>query len=133
MNDPLKKQVKSWLSFAFEDLSTAEEVIQSKTVVRRVVCYHAQQAAEKAIKAAFVFDGKKPPRTHDLSRLCKDLQPEWSAKTTDTDQLKKLSTWAVDSRYPGPWPQASAEEAIEAVATARAIVEAIAEDLKTRE
>ena len=132
MNDLRKKHVDSWMGFAFEDLSIAEEIIQSKTVVRRAVCFHAQQAAEKALKAAFVFDGKKPPRTHDLRRLCKGLPPGWSAKTTDAD-LKKLSTWAVDSRYPGPWPQASDQEALEAVATARAIVESIAADLKTRD
>ena len=46
----------------------AEDLLESPNVVRRGICFHAQQAVEKALKTFFVAAGKKPPHTHNLEK-----------------------------------------------------------------
>ena len=74
-----------------------------------VVCYHAQQAAEKAVKALIVYYGSEGdvPTVHDISFLLdriKDIilaehgnpisQAIWKA-------AEELSVYASEPRYPG--------------------------------
>ncbi len=40
-----------------------------KHSVPRNICWHAVQSAEKAIKAALIFEGICFPKTHDLEVL----------------------------------------------------------------
>lgn len=47
-------EAERWLRYAREDLQAAE-VLAERGVAPRQACFHAQQAAEKAIKAIFVF------------------------------------------------------------------------------
>lgn len=55
MSDPEVLEVlRRWLRYAEEDLRTAE-VLMEEDGVPRISCFHAQQAAEKSIKAIFVF------------------------------------------------------------------------------
>ena len=68
-------EVEIWLSYAGEDLRTAEVLFSEGGGVQRQVCFHAQQAVEKAIKSIFVFLKTEFPYTHDLDRL-QELLPE---------------------------------------------------------
>jgi HEPN domain-containing protein len=97
--------------------------------VPRAACFHAQQTAEKAIKAIFVFLQTDFPYTHDLNRL-RDLLPEgWPIKENLPD-LSGLSLWAVEPRYPGDLPEATEKEAEALVEQAREILQMTLEDLK---
>ena len=58
-----------WLRYAEEDLTTAETLLRQPHVVPRHVCWFAQQAAEKTLKAVLVFLQIDFPRTHDLDVL----------------------------------------------------------------
>lgn len=63
--------------------------------------FHAQQCAEKYLKAVLVEKGQAFPKTHDLvalSNLC--AHTGWSVSASD-DQLDALSAYAVQVRYPG--------------------------------
>lgn len=52
MNDPETRAfVASWFRFADEDLAAAH----ATSVSSRIRCFHAQQAAEKALKGALTF------------------------------------------------------------------------------
>ena len=64
-----------WLRYAREDLITAETPLRQPHVPPRQACWHAQQAAEKALKAALIFLQIDFRRTHDLNVL-RDLLPE---------------------------------------------------------
>lgn len=66
-----------WLRFAREDLATAVALRGEEVFVPRQVCRLAQQAAEKAIKAALVRLQLESPRTHDLDLLL-NLLPDRS-------------------------------------------------------
>ncbi|MYK19514.1 HEPN domain-containing protein [Candidatus Poribacteria bacterium] len=109
-----------WLRHAEEDLITAETLLRQLHVPPRQSCWHAQQAAEKALKAALIFLQIDFRRTHNLNVL-RDLLPEsWQLKTTHPD-LSDLTRWAVEARYPEDIQGATKAEATEAVEQARSI------------
>ncbi|MCH7871786.1 MAG: HEPN domain-containing protein [Planctomycetes bacterium] len=80
-----------------------------------LVAYHAQQCAEKQIKAYLVCCGIDFPYTHNIAYLL-----ELCAGTTDwSDRLRdaeELTPYSVTARYPGedePVVQSEAKRAIE--------------------
>ena len=117
-----------WLATAEADLLEARLNLKHGGAPH-IACYHAQQAAEKAIKAAYVRRGIAFERIHDLDRLRGRLPGEWTFKTQFPD-LSSLTVWAVQGRYPGDWPEATAEEAAEALRSAEAIVESVRADIE---
>jgi len=79
-------------------------------------CFHAQQCAEKYLKARLVEAEKDFPKTHDLSailNLVLPLEPSWEFLRED---LEKLTDLGVEVRYPGT--TADLEDADEAMRTA---------------
>ena len=62
-----------WLRDAKSDLALAS-VKKTKSIRYAHLCFHAQQAAEKAVKAVLLSYGADIPRTHDLAFLV-DLLP----------------------------------------------------------
>jgi HEPN domain-containing protein len=71
--------------------------------------FHAQQAAEKAIKALLIIEGIEPAWTHSLVDLAECL-PERYMDLFDTDGLESLTPWAVAGRYPRDLPDISNRE-----------------------
>ena len=109
-----------WLRHAEEDLTTAETLLGQPHVPPRQSCWHAQQAAEKALKAALIFLQIDFRRTHNLNVL-RDLLPEsWQLKIAHPD-LSDLTRWALETRYPEDMQGVTKTEATEAVEQARAI------------
>ncbi len=109
-----------WLRYAEEDLITAETLLKQPHVPPRQSCWHAQQAAEEALKAVLIFLQIDFKRTHNLSVL-RDLVPEsWQLKTT-LPNLEHLNRWAVEARYPEDMQEASNANASEAVEQARSV------------
>ena len=91
-------EARRWLAYSRSDLAAAEELLQKPENYPRQVCFLAQQAAEKALKAALVFADISVPRSHDLDAL-RNLLPEgWQVKSEQPD-LASLSVWAVEARY----------------------------------
>jgi len=124
-------EAQRWLRYAREDLAAAERLLADPRSVPRHICWLAQQAAEKALKAALVLEGVDFPWRHDLDALRNLLPAGWAVKVEQPD-LAELTEWAVEARYPGDWPEATVEDAARAVATARAVYSAIARDCAQR-
>ncbi len=109
-----------WLRYAREDLITAETLLKQPHVPPRQACWHAQQAAERALKAALIFLQTDFRRTHDLNVL-QDLLPDsWQLKTTPSN-LADLNRWAVEARYPENMQEATEADASEAVKQAQSV------------
>ena len=133
--DPVTEVTREWLRRAQVDLSTARVLIASREGLEPwVASYHAQQAAEKYIKAALVFEQVLFPHTHELERLVPLLRTEWHLP--DAKTLAGMSRFAVIGRYPGgmtdmetdpSWPDA--EEAVELAAD---VQRAILDGIRTR-
>jgi len=98
-------------------------------VTPRYLCWLAQQAAEKALKAALIYLRVEFARRHDLDVLCNLLPDDWKLKANRPD-LAELTEWAVEARYPGDWPEATPAEAAHAIDVAAIVVESVQADLE---
>ncbi|MDE0427106.1 MAG: HEPN domain-containing protein [Candidatus Poribacteria bacterium] len=117
-----------WLRHAEEDLTTAETLLGHPHVPPRQVCWHAHQAAEKALKAALIFLQIDFRRTHDLNVL-RDLLPErWQLKTA-LPNLRGLNRWAIEARYREDGREATETDASTAVEHARAVWTSVSTEL----
>ena len=111
---------EDWLRHARSDLELAR-ITAPAAVLLEQLCFHAQQAAEKALKAVLVRRGIPVPRTHSIRRLLDLVPPELSVPTTVQDAAV-LTDYAVLTRYPGTPEPVSDEEFKEAVQLAEAVV-----------
>ena len=84
-----------WLERAKADSRAVQQVDDQPLSL-----YHAQQAAEKALKALMISDGRGFPKTHDLSELARALPASYSDRfNTDlfnTKNLNDLTKWEVE-------------------------------------
>lgn len=120
-----------WWRFAREDLIEAEAILEREGSFPRHACFLAQQAAEKALEVVLVFIGTDFPRSHDLDGLRNLIPLDWRAATEFPD-LVELSQWAVESRYPGDWFEATEDQAKSALSLAQSILDVIEVDLRNR-
>jgi HEPN domain-containing protein len=129
MSDPeLSEEVSRWLRYAREDLEVADMVIEHEQALR-AACFHAQQCAEKAIKASLIFLGTPFRKVHDLELLSQELPDDW-ALSKDPERLSWLTVWAVEPRYPDDLPEATEDDASTAVRQAREVLETALKDLE---
>ena len=129
--DPVIEEALHELQLAVEDLGTADFLLSIKSQPPRQACFHAQQAAEKALKAALELEHDDYPRIHELEDLRSQLPPSWPVHSLDVD-LDRLSKSAVSARYPEVRMLPTRDEAVEAVADARLIVESVVEEFQRR-
>ncbi len=116
-------EASRWLRFAHEDLQTATALLRHpEELIPRHACWLAQQAAEKALKALLIRAQVEFPWTHDLDRLWQ-LLPAAFQGGIGAEALSELSEWAMESRYPGNWPDAQPADARRAVESARVLCE----------
>ena len=129
--DPVREAALNLLKLALGDLDGAEFLLSSPDREPRLACFHAQQAAEKALKAALELEHNDYPRIHELEDLLPQLPPTWPAHGLDLN-LERLSKLVIDARYPGVEELPTRADAVEAVADARLIVDAIVEEFQRR-
>ena len=117
-----------WLRYAAEDLITAETLLRQPHVPPRQSCWHAQQAAEKALKAGLICLQIDFPRTHDLNILRSLLPESWHLKTAHPN-LGDLNRWVVEARYPEDVREATEADTSTAVEQARAVWTSVSTEL----
>ncbi|MCX6131672.1 MAG: HEPN domain-containing protein [Proteobacteria bacterium] len=74
------------------------------------LCYDAQQAAEKALKALFIARGKRFAYTHNISELLNALEEFIPEIPKGVRQASSLTDYAVVTRYPSWGSPVTAEE-----------------------
>jgi HEPN domain-containing protein len=104
-----------WLRHARADLALAQVEVSPQLL--ELLCFHAQQACEKSLKAVLVYFGVAIPKTHSLRALV-DLISKYSAVPTDIAACAALTDYAVTTRYPGVYETVTENEHREAVQTA---------------
>ena len=109
---PTPGSPRHWLRHAASDLELARA--KPAGVLLEMLCFHAQQAVEKSIKAVLLAQGIEFFKTHNLRILLERLaermeipQSVWNAAS--------LTEYAVSARYPGEWEAVTEEEYREAV------------------
>ena len=112
----------SWLQYARSDLALAS-IEPPPGVLLDALCHHAQQAAEKALKAVLVAAKVSFPPTHNLKVLLERL-PNDLAVPNQVMQSASLTPYAVASRYPDALgPVTDRSEWQEALILAKAVVD----------
>jgi len=98
----MNELVREWIDKAEGDVRIAErEVRITEGPTWDAVCFHAQQAVEKYLKAALQQEGIPFSRTHDLTILLGLLPEESGPWSQFRDSMEWLSAFAVEVRYPG--------------------------------
>jgi len=119
--------VRGWIRKAESDLISATMGADSGQALD-TVCFHAQQAAEKYIKAYLVAYEVEFPFIHNLEKLielCSQRDPSFAGLKTLSQEL---TPYAVELRYDTDfWP--SAETARQALEAAQRIKEFVVERL----
>jgi HEPN domain-containing protein len=89
-----------------------------------LICYHAQQCAEKYLKALLTSQALRVPRTHDLRFLVRQLPADLKLDI-ELDHVITLNRYSIETRYPENWDDIERPEAERAVALARAVRDAV--------
>ena len=126
MSEPAEPVARgtSWLDKATDDLRIAEVVLESAIGIERAVCFHSQQAAEKAIKGLLVHLDVDFPTSRSLDRLA-SLLPGDATEHLDLEALTELNPRAVAGRYPEDIENPTIEEAERIPDNARHIVDVV--------
>ena len=100
-----------------------------ETPPSRLIAFHAQQCAEKHLKAYLVFRGIDFPFTRNLRRLL-DLcvtRAAWAEQLRDAEELKPYASTA---RYPGEDLEVTGAEAHRAAEIADRVRETVRRSLR---
>ena len=117
---PAQGSAYDWLRRAEASLALARA--QGEGILLEDLCYQAQQAAEKAMKALFIARRREFPFIHDLDRLALGLEQIGFDIPEAVDQATILTRYALDTRYPGGFEPVGAGEYHEAIRLAEAVL-----------
>jgi HEPN domain-containing protein len=113
--------IQAWCEKGRRDFITAQNaLLDTREIFPDIICFHAQQAAEKYLKAYLVFIEQEFPKTHALEDLVLLASSKDPACRNLLSVACDLSPYAVEVRYPDS-PSLSPEDAREAVHTAEVI------------
>jgi HEPN domain-containing protein len=105
------KEFEKWFKKAENDLIAVKNLISLSDAPFDICCFHAQQAAEKYLKAYLVARNIDFPKTHDLVKLliiCKQKDANFSALEIQCDNL---TDYGITHRYPDDMDELTYEDA----------------------
>ena len=121
---------RAWVDRARSNLIRAQHKIPD--VYLEDLCFDAQQAAEKALKALCIARGIDFPYVHDLARLITVLRDDGQPVPEDVQEAGRLTRFAVLSRYPGLDDPVTEEDHERVVEIAERVVEWVEDQLPTQ-
>ncbi len=126
LNQEVLRKVRQWLVHADEDLRLAQcGLTLTSGCPYRLIAYHAQQCAEKCLKAYLVYRRIDFPYTHNISRLlelCVEQQVNWPETI---QKAKGLTPYAITTRYPNEDEEVTREEAEQAILIATQVQQTV--------
>ncbi|OGS19597.1 MAG: hypothetical protein A2219_07350 [Elusimicrobia bacterium RIFOXYA2_FULL_50_26] len=123
-------KAKQWMAYADEDMRLAECGLKlTENCPFRLIAYHAQQCAEKYLKAFLVYKKTDFPYTHNIGYLLElcAKHGEW-VKTVEA--AEELTPFAITTRYPGEDEEVSAADAANAIKIALQVKMSVTDALK---
>lgn len=113
---------EEWLRYARADLAVCQVAMERTEISPEIACFHAQQCAEKSLKALLLTKQIQFPRTHVIEFLLDLLSDAGVAVPEEVDEAVILTQYAVQTRYPGVWEPVTRDEAREAAALAARVL-----------
>lgn len=119
---------REWLNRARSNIAIAKNRVPEAYL--EDLCFEAQQASEKAIKAVMISRDIGFPYVHDLGVLLSILKDEGVSITDIVRRAARLTPYAAENRYPGTAGPVAESEYAEAVEIAEAVVRWAEESLR---
>jgi HEPN domain-containing protein len=126
---PHRKQIspgspEDWLTHAKSDLKIAKIAKEKEDIeiLDEQICFHAQQAAEKALKSILLFYGIPFPFIHDLTTLVRLIRDNNISMPEELRDVTSLTPYAVEARYPGYLGEITTNDVDEAIDIAKAAI-----------
>lgn len=114
-------KAEEWLRRAKSNMARAKGGKVSKDILYEDLCYDAQQAVEKALKSLCILNEIVFPKTHDIAYLIELLEKN-SLEIPETIQKAKiLTSYAIETRYPGDYVEVSENDYIQAIKIAEKV------------
>lgn len=123
--------VRQWLQKAESDLLNIRNNLAAEQIPTDTVCFHAQQAIEKLLKAVLIANGRNAVKTHDLVRLLTDVSGIIPDLQQYEEQMEEISEYGVAVRYPDDFYEPSQDEAERAFALALTVEMIVKNALET--
>ena len=99
----MDQETRQWMKLAEMDYGVAQHLYETYyPKPYEIICYHCQQAAEKAIKAIIMAGGAQGglPKLHDLSFLLNQIRNTVKIEERYYDYADALTPYGVSIRYP---------------------------------
>jgi HEPN domain-containing protein len=122
MDDERRTAVERWFVKADHDHQASKILLERNHDLTDNICFHAQQMAEKYLKAFLVYSGLHVEKIHYLPRiieLCGKADPDFHILMEDA---RAITDYAASGRYPDDWEEIPLAEAQAAVETAQRIM-----------
>lgn len=123
MRDP-EAEARRWLAAAGEELAWARYAADGG--FHAPACFHAQQGAEKAVKAVHYYHGARVVIGHNVRALIENLEPRVAALDALADAGRELDLFYIPTRYPNGLASGTPGEAFSFSQSQRAIEHAAA-------
>ncbi len=117
----IRELAAEWLRHAHSDLAVAR-MVEEEQIAPEILAFHAQQAAEKALKALLVQRQVEFPRLHVIGPLLKLCQEAGYEGTEALAEAVTLTRYAVVTRYPGEVEPVSRQDARQAFELAEKVL-----------
>jgi len=118
---PIPGSSQDWLVRAGSDLALARAPLPEGALYEDL-CFHCQQAAEKALKALYQHKGWAFRYTHDLAELILGLKNQGLTVSPQIEQSILLTAFAWETRYPGLGEPVTFEEYQESLQHAENVI-----------
>lgn len=122
MRPDRRASAEEWLVRAERDLIHAEQSLGNAIVINEAITFHAQQAAEKAVKGYLTAAGQTFTKTHNVLQLVTAASLIDGRFARHFGHAQALTPYAVAFRYPDLEGEPSDLETRAAVRMAREIV-----------
>lgn len=125
--EQLAERARTWIAYSRADLGGARLLIGSSELPPWMAAFHAQQCAEKALKAFLVMHLDDVPLTHNIQRLLDECSAfaNWPENHQDA---ASLTAFGVGMKYPSQLKDVTrdiAEESIRIAAQVLSTVETV--------
>ena len=97
--EALRQEAQRFFRLASRDANAFRVLKDAPDIHLSTVCFHAQQAVEKSLKAVIIRQGIELRRTHDLETLTSLLLEQNIMPPSNLEELSKLNPYAVTFRY----------------------------------
>jgi HEPN domain-containing protein len=126
----IRRLVAEWIAKADLDFDTVVRLVAEERF-RNIVAFHAQQAAEKYLKALLTRHQVEFPKTHVIRRLLILLHQVEPALAQALDEASWLSPFGAEIRYPADRPETQPGDEVRAQRLAHKVRDAVMAVLET--